>query len=158
MGPFEVFLVWGRFVDGSKWLRSNLSTTPYDLTPTGQRGKLYEKNIFIFDFHILPEHRRIGEKFFPCRCISIKNGDQPWGRCWPIYQLGAAANFDDLVKFGDRRQIRRSQMFIKLAFEFGCDVIFMSYPITRSLGNKLRQTSIFAMKYSFFTNQTGAVW
>ena len=73
-------------------------------------------------------------------------------------QLGAAANFDDLVKFGDRRQIRRSQMFIKLAFEFGCDVIFMSYPITRSLGNKLRQTSIFAMKYSFFTNQTGAVW
>ena len=28
------------------------------------------------------------------------------------YQLGAAANFDDLVKFGDRRQNRRSQMFI----------------------------------------------
>ena len=28
-------------------------------------------------------------------------------------QLGAAANFEDLVKFGDRRQIRRSQMFIK---------------------------------------------
>ena len=28
------------------------------------------------------------------------------------YQLGAATNFDDLVKFGDRRQIRRSQMFI----------------------------------------------
>ena len=22
---------------------------------------------------------------FPCRCISIKNGDHPWGRCWPIY-------------------------------------------------------------------------
>ena len=39
------------------------------------------------------------------------------------YQLGAAANFDDLVKFGDRRQIRRSQMFMKLAFELGCDVI-----------------------------------
>ena len=38
-------------------------------------------------------------------------------------QLGAAANFDDLVKFGDRRQIRRSQMFMKLAFELGCDVI-----------------------------------
>ena len=55
-----------------------------------------------------------------------------------IYQLGAAANFDDLVKFGDCRQIRRSQMFIKLAFEFGCDVIFMSHPITRSLGSKLR--------------------
>ena len=33
-------------------------------------------------------------------------------------QLGAAANFDDLVIFGDRRQIRPSQMFIKLAFEF----------------------------------------
>ena len=27
-------------------------------------------------------------------------------------QLGAVANFDDLVKFGNRRQIRRSQMFI----------------------------------------------
>ena len=37
-------------------------------------------------------------------------------------QLGAAANFDNLVKSGDRRQIRRSRMFIKLAFEFGCDV------------------------------------
>ena len=54
------------------------------------------------------------------------------------YQLGAAANFDDLVKFGDRRQIRRFQMFIKLAFEFGCDVILMSHPITWSLGSKLR--------------------
>ena len=73
-------------------------------------------------------------------------------------QFGAAANFDDLVKFGDRRQIRRSQMFIKLAFEFGCDVILMSHPITRSLCSKLWQTSIFAMKYSFFTNQTDAVW
>ena len=73
-------------------------------------------------------------------------------------QSGAAANFDDLVKFGDRHQIRRSQMFIKLAFEFGYDVILMSDPITRSLGCELRQTSIFAMKYSFFTNQTGAVW
>ena len=75
-----------------------------------------------------------------------------------VYQLGAAANFDDLVKFGDRRQIRRSQMFIKLAFEFGCDVILMSHPITRSIASKLWQTSIFAMKYSFFTNQTNAVW
>ena len=55
-----------------------------------------------------------------------------------LYQLGAAANFDDLVKFGDRRQIRRPQMFIKLAFEFGCDVILMSHPITRSLASKLR--------------------
>ena len=75
-----------------------------------------------------------------------------------VYQLGAAANFDDLVKFGDRRQIRRSQIFIKLAFEFGCDVILMSHPITRSIASKLWQTSIFAMKYSFFTNQTNAVW
>ena len=56
---------------------TNLSTTPYDLTPTGQRGKLHEKIFFTFDFHILPEHRRIGDKIFPCRCISIKNGDQP---------------------------------------------------------------------------------
>ena len=61
------------------------------------------------------------------------------------HQLGAAANFDDLVKFGGRRQIRWSPMFIKLAFEFGCDVILMSHPITRSLGSKLRQTSIFAI-------------
>ena len=73
-------------------------------------------------------------------------------------QLGAAANLDDLVKFGDRRQIRRSQMFIKLAFEFGCDVILMSHSITQSLGSKQQQTLIFAMKYSFFTNQSGAVW
>ena len=70
---------------GLKWLRSNLSTTRYDLTPTGQRGKLYEKIFFTFDFHILPEHRRIGDKIFPGRCISIKNGDHLWGRCWPIY-------------------------------------------------------------------------
>ena len=52
-------------------------------------------------------------------------------------QLGAAANFDNLVKFGNRRQIRRSQMFIKLAFEFGYDIIFMSHPIKRPLGSKL---------------------
>ena len=50
---------------GLKWLHSNSSTTRYDLTPTGQRGKLYEKIFFTFDFHILPEHRRIGYKFFP---------------------------------------------------------------------------------------------
>ena len=48
------------------------STTRYDLTPTGQRGKLYEKIFFIFDFHILPEHRRIDDKIFPCRCISTE--------------------------------------------------------------------------------------
>ena len=30
------------------------------------------KIFFTFDFHISPEHRRIGGKFFPCRCISIK--------------------------------------------------------------------------------------
>ena len=44
---------------------SNLSTTRYELTPTGQRGKLCEKIFFTFDFHILPEHRRIGDKIFP---------------------------------------------------------------------------------------------
>ena len=49
-------------------------------------------------------------------------------------------------------------MFINLAFEFGCDVIFMSHPITRSLGSKLRWTLIFAIRYPFFTNQTGVVW
>ena len=43
-------------------------------------------------------------------------------------QLGAGANFDDLVKFGDRRQIWRSQMFTKLVFGFGNDVIFYVSP------------------------------
>ena len=57
-------------------------------------------------------------------------------------QLGAAANFDDLVKFGDRRQIRWSQIFIKLAFEFGCDVIFMSHSTMWSLVSKLRFINI----------------
>ena len=38
---------------------------------------------------------------------------------WAPGQLGAGANFDDR-----RRQGRRSQMFIKHAFEFRCDVIF----------------------------------
>ena len=73
--PIEVFLVWGRFLvllTGLKWLRNNLSTTWYDLTPTGQRGKSYEKIFFTFVFHILPEHRRIGGRIFPWCCISIK--------------------------------------------------------------------------------------
>ena len=52
-------------------------------------------------------------------------------------QLGAAASFDNLVKFGDYRQIRRFQMFIKLGFEWGCDVILMSHPVIWSLGGKL---------------------
>ena len=44
-----------------------------------------------------------------------------WGHrnmsvCLSICQLGAATNFDDLIKFGDRRQIRPSQMFIKLVW------------------------------------------
>ena len=66
--------------------------------------------------------------------------------------LTISSNLAIVAKLG------KSQMFIKLAFEFGCDVILMSHPITQSLGSKLQQTSIFAMKYSFFTNQTGAVW
>ena len=31
-----------------------------------------KKIFFTFDFHILPEHRRIGGKIFPGHCISIK--------------------------------------------------------------------------------------
>ena len=56
-------------------------------TPTGQRGKLYEKKkIFTFDFHILPEHRRIGGRIFPCCCISTKTVVVRGRRyCWPIY-------------------------------------------------------------------------
>ena len=83
--PFEVFLVWDRFVDGLtglKWLGNNLSTTWYDLTPTGQRGKLYEKKSFTFDFHILPEHRLIDGSL---ALYFNKNGNHPWDRCWPIY-------------------------------------------------------------------------
>ena len=38
-------------------------------------------------------------------------------------QLGAAANFGKLIKFGNRCQIRRYQMFVKLTFEFGCNII-----------------------------------
>ena len=52
------------------------------------------------------------------------------GQLGMLEQLGAAANCDDLVRFGDRRQFRRSQMFIKLAFEFGWDITFMSHQIT----------------------------
>ena len=47
----------------------------------------------------------------------------------PSGQSGATANFEGLAKFSDRRQIRWPQLFIKLAFEFGCDVIFISHPI-----------------------------
>ena len=65
------FHIWTP-IPGLKWLRNNWSTTWYDLTPTGQRGKLYEKKKITFDFHILPEHRPIGGKIFPWRCISIK--------------------------------------------------------------------------------------
>ena len=59
LGPF----CWRVLSDCA--VTGNLSTTRYDLTPTGQRGKLYEKIFFTFDFHILPEHRRIVIKFFP---------------------------------------------------------------------------------------------
>ena len=31
-----------------------------------------KKIFFTFDFHILPEHRHIGGKIFPCHYISIK--------------------------------------------------------------------------------------
>ena len=58
---------------------------------------------------------------------------------WVKYeQLGASVNFDDLFTFGDRRQIRRSGMFKKFAFEFRmrCHVIFISHPIKPSLGGK----------------------
>ena len=68
----------------------------------------------------------------PSLSISIGNTRFHTATWTCLGQFGAAANF------GDRRQIRQSQMFIKLAFEFGCDVVFMSHPITRSLGSKLR--------------------
>ena len=48
------------------------------------------------------------------------------------YQLGAAASFDYPTKFGDHRNLSKSQirMFIKLAFELGYEIIFLSHPIT----------------------------
>ena len=55
-----------------KWWRNreNLSTTWFD-TPTGQRGKWYEKYSLrlIFTFYL---NRHIGDGIIPCRCISIK--------------------------------------------------------------------------------------
>ena len=36
---------------------------------------------------------------------SMQNGSEPGNYPQPPEQLGAAANFDDIVKFGDRRQI-----------------------------------------------------
>ena len=66
---------------------SDCAITCVPLHSTGQPGKLCEKKIFTFDFHILPEHRRIGGRIFPCRCISTKTAVVVWGRCycWPIY-------------------------------------------------------------------------
>ena len=49
---------------GLKWLRSNLSTTRYDLTSDRPMWEIIWKKFFTFDFHILPEHRRIGDKIF----------------------------------------------------------------------------------------------
>ena len=34
---------------------------------------LWKKKIFYIDFHILPEHRHIGGKIFPWRCIEWMN-------------------------------------------------------------------------------------
>ena len=57
-----------------KWLRNpgNLSTAQHGFTPTGQRGKWYEKIFFTFDFYSLPWQRHIGARIIPCHCISIK--------------------------------------------------------------------------------------
>ena len=126
--------------------------------------------MFTGTLHIIDDSKKIVQQEYSCQIWGYMEINGRYISFCNIYdschlvghryyqQLGAGANFDDLVKFGDRRQIRRPQMFIKLAFEFGCDVILMSHPITRSLGSKLQQTSIFPMKYSFFTNQTAAVW
>ena len=46
---------------------------------------IWKKKFFTFDFHILPDHRRIGGKLFSLSLYFNKNGDHPWGRCWPIY-------------------------------------------------------------------------
>ena len=63
---------------------TNLSTTSLRQANV---GNFMKKKIFTFDFHILPEHRRIRDRIFPCRCISTKTVVVLWGRCycWPIY-------------------------------------------------------------------------
>ena len=43
------------------------STMWYGFTMTGQRGKLYEKIFFTFDFHILPWRRHIGARIIGLR-------------------------------------------------------------------------------------------
>ena len=44
----------------------------YGFTTTGQRGKLYEKIFFTFDFRILPYWGQIGARVISSPYISIK--------------------------------------------------------------------------------------
>ena len=63
--PIEVFLVWDVLLTGLKWLRNNLSTTWYDLTPTGQVGnhmKKYFLHLF-FTFYLNTDASVV--EFFP---------------------------------------------------------------------------------------------
>ena len=141
------------------WISDDIGTCPEKKVWNSVSGK-YRTSLHLIEWEL--QHIKTTGITQPETHLWQNSVNAPCIIAWDIWQnyeqLGAAANFDDLVKFGDPRQIKRSQMFIKLAFGFRCDVILMSHPITRSLGSKLRQTSIFAMKYSFFTNQTGAVW
>ena len=61
----------------------NLSTTWYVFTPSGQRGKSYEKYSFRSDFHISPD-RHICAGITPCCCIISVKTDCEWGPCWLI--------------------------------------------------------------------------
>ena len=84
---FEVFLVWERF-DGSYVIAQypgNLSTTRYDLTPTSRGGKLYEKFFFLHLVFTLYLNTGTSVVEFSLALYFNKNGDRPWGRCWPIY-------------------------------------------------------------------------
>ena len=73
--PFH--LVWSTLHIHMVWLNSD--------RPTRNVGNYMKKYFLhlIFTFYLNTDASVI--KKFPCRCISIKTADHPWGRCWPIY-------------------------------------------------------------------------
>ena len=54
-----------------------------------------------------------------------------------LAQLGVAANFFTVSSNLAMVAKLGNLLFIKFAFEFGCDIVFMSHPITPSLSSKL---------------------
>ena len=83
--PFEVFSSLGPF----SWrVLSDCAITwvPHGVTFLWQAnvGNYMKKNFFFtFDFHIWTQTHRWYH--FSLALYFNKNGDHPWGRCWPIY-------------------------------------------------------------------------